>query len=242
MGRKSKATPYRKHFEGGKLNKEIKRCTDSAKLYELWEKFIRIAREERNARLLNNIDIVEQCEKFIKEIEGRIDYKTDMLDIILYKDLLLKIERERGSLYRQGVGGIKSANTKKAKDKKDYSEWTTLNCHTYSTNNLYVDRDGRQYKSKGYMTWIANFPTWQVPPPAEYFKQGIDLFAPLGIEVQLVQKAECDVDNGIKSLLDRLASIWDLPSDNHITSVSICRVDTCTNFEDGEIRFRVFNI
>lgn len=242
MGRKVKETLYRKYFEGGKINKAIKNCTTPSELSELWAEFITIARQERNARLLNNIDIVRQCEKFIKEIEGKIDYRTDMLDIISYKDLLLKIERERGSLYRQGMGGIKSAKTKEAKPKGKYSDWVTLNAHTYSVNSMYDYKYGRPMRSVGYRTWIANFPTWQVPTSTEYSYQGINLSAPLGIELQVIQKEECDVDNGLKSILDRLVAIWGLPNDNHIAYASICKIGTCQRYEDGEIRFRVYNI
>ena len=242
MGRQVKDTLYRRYFEGSLLTNSLKACDNAHEFKVVWGNFIDAARAERKARLLNNSDIVKQCEKFIKEIEGRIDYKTDTLDVILYKDLLLTIERERGSLYRQGVGGLKSAKTKEAKKNSDkYSDWVVLDYHTFSVNAMYDFKYNTWVRSPGYRKWIAKFPADRVPPLEEYAEKGIDLASPLGIEVRVVQKEQCDVDNGLKSIIDRLVDVWGLPDDNHVAYASIEKIGVCDDYEDGKIMFRVYN-
>ncbi len=242
MGRQVKDTLYRRYFEGSLLNNSLRECDNAHAFKSVWENFIDTARAERKARLLNNSDIIKQCEKFIKEIEGRIDYNTDVFEFIQYKDLLLAIEKERGSLYRQGMGGLKSAKTKEEKKKASkYSDWVVLDYHTFSVNAMYEYRYNTWVRSPGYRKWIAKFPADKVPPLEEYAESGIDLTAPIGIEVRVVQKEQCDVDNGLKSIIDRLVDIWGLPNDNHVAYASIEKIGICDDYSDGKIMFRVYD-
>ena len=87
MGRKTKETYYRKYFEGKKLNEALNKARGSYELARLYDDFIENAKKERKARLLNNIDIIKQLDKFISLIEDRVSVDTDILDIISYKDL-----------------------------------------------------------------------------------------------------------------------------------------------------------
>ncbi len=242
MGRQVKDTLYRRYFEGSLLTNSLKECDNAHAFKMVWGNFIDAARSERKARLLNNSDIIKQCDKFIKEIEGRMDSRTDVLDFIQYKDLLLTIERERGSLYRQGVGGLKSAKTKEEKKNSNkYSEWVVLDYHTFSVNAMYDFKYNTWVRSPGYRKWIAKFPADKVPSLEEYTGKGIDLASPMGIEVRVVQKEQCDVDNGLKSIIDRLVDIWGLPDDNHVGYASIEKIGTCEDYADGKIMFRVYN-
>ena len=80
-----------------------------------------------------------------------------------------------------------------------------------------------------------------VPPLEEYSENGIDLTSPIGIEIRVVQKEQCDVDNGLKSILDRLVDIWGLPDDNHVAYASMEKIGICEDYKDGKIMFRVYN-
>ena len=242
MGRQVKDTLYRQHFEGSLLNNKLKICNNSQEFWLLWSNFIDTAKAERKARLLNNIDIVKQCEKFIKEIERHMNCDTDILDFIQYKDLLLTIERERGSLFRQGIGGLKSAKTKEEKKNSNkYSEWVVLDYHTFSVNSMYDFKYNTWVRSPGYRKWIAKFPSDKVPALEEYAENGINLEEPIGIEIRVVQKEQCDVDNGLKSIIDRLVDIWGLPDDNHVAYASMEKIGVCDDYKDGKIIFRVYN-
>lgn len=242
MGRQVKDTLYRRYFEGSLLNNSLKGCDNAQAIKIVWESFIGTARDERKARLLNNSDIIKQCEKFIKEIESRMDYRTDILEFIQYKDLLYTIEKEKGSLYRQGMGGLKSAKTKEEKKNSNkYSDWVVLDYHTFSVNAMYDFKYNTWVRSPGYRKWIAKFPSDKVPPLEEYSENGIDLVSPIGIEVRVIQKEQCDVDNGLKSIIDRLVDIWGLPDDNHVGYASIEKIGICDDYKDGKIMFRVYN-
>ena len=72
MGRKTNEKFYRKYFEGKKLNKVINESRDPFELARLYDDFIENAKKERKARLLNNIDIIKQLDKFISLIEDRV--------------------------------------------------------------------------------------------------------------------------------------------------------------------------
>ena len=91
MGRKTKKTYYRNCFEGKKLNEALNKVRSPYELAILYDDFIKIAKKERKARLLNNVDIIKQLDKFISLIEDGVSVDTDIFDLISYKDLYYKI-------------------------------------------------------------------------------------------------------------------------------------------------------
>ena len=121
MGRRRISTPYREFYAGRKLNNALEQCDNVLDLQCLWRDYIRVARAERRARLLNNKDIIKGCDKFITHIKGLINGDTDLIDVIVFKQLQVDIELEKGKLQRKGYGGIITAQ-KKAQSKK-YSKW-----------------------------------------------------------------------------------------------------------------------
>ena len=115
MGRRRISTPYREFYAGRKLNDALEQCDNVLDLQLLWRDYIRVARAERRARLLNNKDIIRGCDRFIATIKASINGETDLLDIVLLKSLQADIELEQAKLERKGFGGIKTAEKKARK-------------------------------------------------------------------------------------------------------------------------------
>ena len=67
----------------------------------------------------------------------------------------------------------------------------------------------------------------------------IKVSKPFTLEIEVIQKQEADIDNGIKSFIDRLVDIWNLKDDNHIQGVTIKRIGVCEDYSEGLIRFRI---
>ena len=136
-------------------------------------------------------------------------------------------------------GGYKADKTKKSPTFRE-SDWIELDCHTFSVNYHYHYVGGRKVRTEQYNNWINNFPRRQVTPKWKLYQNyGIRVSKPFVIEMEVVQKAESDIDNGIKSFLDMLVDVWDLKDDNHIVGVNIRRIGTCDSFKEGKIRFRL---
>ena len=95
MGRRRISTPYREHYAGRKLNRAINECKCALDLQILWNDYIKVARAERRARLLNNKDIIRGCGLFIANIRASIDGDKELLEIVTLKCLQADIELER---------------------------------------------------------------------------------------------------------------------------------------------------
>ena len=115
MGRRRINTPYREFYAGRKLNEALEQCDNVLDIQLLWRDFIRVARAERKARLINNSEIQLGCDRFIATIKGSINGDTDLLDVVLLKSLQADIELEKAKLERKGYGGIKTAEKKARK-------------------------------------------------------------------------------------------------------------------------------
>ena len=242
MGRPVKNTIYREHFAGKKLNDKLKEATSSTGLRRLYEAYILEAENERNNRLLNNSDIVKQLVKFINVIENKVTVDTDIVDIIMYKDLYFKIKDKIRSLENQGKGGVRASATRKAnKEKATYSDWIELPIHGFSVNFMYsVGKRGRMVRSEAYATWREKFPHELIPSSLSLWSMGVDLEKPVGIEAQFIAKEKFDVDNFSKSLID---AIWENygDDDNQVVETKCTRIGTCDNYSEGLIRFRLYN-
>ena len=243
MGRKTKETYYRKYFEGKKLNEQLNKSINSIELSNLYDDFIENAKKERKARLLNNIDIIKQLDKFISLIEDRVSVDTDILDIISYKDLYYKIKNKQWELEKKANGGNKTAATKRDKaNATKYSEWIEIPLHGFSINFLYsVGKNGRMVRSEAYATWRNKFPHELIPEAEELLEAGIDVYAPIGIEAQFICKDKFDVDNFSKSLIDAIYENYG-DDDNNVCETKCTRIGTCEDYKDGMIRYRMYNI
>ena len=243
MGRPVKNTIYREHFAGKKLNEKLKEVTSSTGLRRLYEAYISEAENERNNRLLNNSDIVKQLVKFINVIENKVTVDTDIVDIIMYKDLYFKIKDKIRSLENQGKGGVRASATRKAnKEKAVYSDWIELPIHGFSVNFMYsVGKRGHMVRSEAYATWREKFPHELIPSSLSLWSMGVDLEKPVGIEAQFIAKEKFDVDNFSKSLID---AIWENygDDDNQVVETKCTRIGTCDNYSEGLIRFRLYNV
>ena len=243
MGRKTKETYYRKYFEGKKLNEALNKARSSYELATLYDDFIEDAKKERKARLLNNIDIIKQLDKFISLIEDRVSVDTDILDIISYKDLYYKIKNKQWELEKKANGGNKTAATKRDKANAiKYSEWIEIPLHGFSINFMYsVGKKGRMVRSEAYATWRNKFPHELIPEAEELVEAGIDVYAPIGIEAQFICKDKFDVDNFSKSLIDAIYENYG-DDDNNVCETKCTRIGTCEEYKDGMIRYRMYNI
>ena len=243
MGRKTKETYYRKYFEGKKLNEALNKARSSYELATLYDDFIENAKKERKARLLNNIDIIKQLDKFISLIEDRVSVDTDILDIISYKDLYYKIKNKQWELEKKANGGNKTAATKRDKaNATKYSEWIEIPLHGFSINFMYsVGKKGRMVRSEAYATWRNKFPHELIPEAEELLEAGIDVYAPIGIEAQFICKDKFDVDNFSKSLIDAIYENYG-DDDNNVCETKCTRIGTCEDYKDGMIRYRMYNI
>ena len=243
MGRKTKETYYRKYFEGKKLNEALNKARGSYELATLYDDFIENAKKERKARLLNNIDIIKQLDKFISLIEDRVSVDTDILDIISYKDLYYKIKNKQWELEKKANGGNKTAATKRDKaNAVKYSEWIEIPLHGFSINFMYsVGKKGRMVRSEAYATWRNKFPHELIPEAEELLEYGIDVYAPIGIEAQFICKDKFDVDNFSKSLIDAIYENYG-DDDNNVCETKCTRIGTCEEYKDGMIRYRMYNI
>ena len=243
MGRPVKNTIYRERFAGKKLNYFINKMETAQELAFLYSEFISAAEEERNNRLLNNSDIVKQLLKFINVIENKVTVDTDIVDIIMYKDLYFKIKDKIRSLENQGKGGVRASATRKAnKEKAVYSDWIELPIHGFSTNFLYsVGKRGKMVRSEAYATWREKFPHELIPSSLSLWSMGVDIDKPLGIEAQFVAKEKFDVDNFSKSLIDAIFENFG-DDDNLVQETKCTRIGTCEHYSEGLIRFRLYNI
>ena len=217
MGRRRINTPYREFYAGRKLNNAINECKCALDLQCLWRDYIRVARAERRARLLNNKDIIKGCDKFITHIKGLINGDTDLIDVIVLKQLQVDIELEKGKLQRKGYGGIITAQ-KKALNKK-YSKWYDVHTHGFSVNYMYSNKQRRLVRSDSYNRWRDSFPYDETPDEFELLEQGVDIEKPLGIELEFIAKAEFDVDNFSKSFIDTIFG----DVDDNIVHETVCR-------------------
>ena len=243
MGRPVKNTYYRETFAGKRLSEHLRKNNNAIELSNLYELFISTAEEERNNRLLNNSDIVKQLVKFVNVIENKVTVDTDIVDIIMYKDLYFKIKDKIRSLENQGKGGVRASATRKAnKEKAVYSDWIELPIHGFSTNFLYsVGKHGKMVRSEAYATWREKFPHELIPSSLSLWSMGVDIDKPLGIEAQFVAKEKFDVDNFSKSLIDAIFENFG-DDDNLVQETKCTRIGTCEHYSEGLIRFRLYNV
>ena len=252
-GRPVKNTEYREIFAGRKLNKILDECEGAVQIRDWYNLFIVTAEKERNSRLLNNSDIIKQLNKFVDLIEERTDINTDILDIIVYKELLFRIKDKIGKLERQGNGGTKASKTRKTnklapvvkKDDTVYSDWVELNYHTFSVNYQYDYIDGRKIRSRAYQNWLGGFPTAFCPDEIDLLMEGVDVHKPVGISIEVICMPQFDCDNFTKSLIDviysRVFSEEGL-NDNLVWESRIKKIGECKDYSEGVIRYRFYNI
>ena len=243
MGRPTKDTYYRQYFEGRKLNKLLCEAKNAHELTSLYNDFIEKAEHERKARLLNNSDIIKQLAKFINLIEDKGLIDTDILEIISYKDLYYKIKDKIYKLEKKGNGGLAAASSRKENaNKVTYSDWIELPIHGFSTNFLYsISKNNKMVRSEAYATWREKFPHELIPSFSSFLAMGIDIEKPLGIEAQFVAKEKFDVDNFSKSLIDAIFENFD-DDDNQVQETKCTRIGTCDSYNEGLIRFRLYNV
>ena len=237
MGRRRIVTPYRELYAGRKLNKAINECKCALDLQILWNDYIKVARAERRARLLNNKDIIRGCDRFIANIRASINGDKELLEIVTLKCLQADIELEQNKLSRKMIGGNITAQ-KKALNKK-YSKWYNVHTHGFSVNYMYSNKQGRLVRSDAYNRWRDSFPYDETPDEYELLEQGVDIEKPLGIELEFIAKAEFDVDNFSKSFIDTIFG----DVDDNIVHETVCRrIGTCDWYHDGIIRVRFYNV
>ena len=237
MGRPRISTKYRELYAGRKLNKAINECKCALDLQCLWNDYIKVARAERRARLLNNKDIIRGCGLFIANIRASINGDKELLEIVTLKCLQADIELEQNKLSRKMIGGNITAQ-KKAQSKK-YSKWYEVHTHGFSVNYMYSNKQGKVVRSDAYNRWIDSFPYDETPDEFELLEQGVDIEKPLGIELEFIAKAEFDVDNFSKSFIDTIFG----DVDDNIVHETVCRrIGTCDWYHDGMIRVRFYNV
>ena len=243
-GRPVKNTEYREYFAGRKLGKQIEKCNNAYELNNLWEQYISTAELERNARLINNEDIVVGCIEFIKKIDSVCDFSLDTAQFTTYKELRNKIEIKKLNLLIQGRGGKKASRTRKVnKEKRTYSDWIVIPVHGFSVNYMYtVGNNGKMVRSNAYNNWRKNFPHELIPTDMELWQEyGIYMDSDLGLEMEFIAKEEFDVDNFSKALIDVLWQNFG-NDDNNVIETKCTRIGTCDSYDKGLIRFRVYNI
>ena len=243
-GRPRKTTEYREVFAGKKLGKQIEKCNNAYELNNLWEQYISTAELERNARLINNEDIVIGCIEFIKKIDSVCDFSLDTAQFTTYKELRNKVEIKKLNLLIQGRGGKKASRTRKTnKEKRTYSDWIVIPVHGFSVNYMYtVGNNGKMVRSNAYNNWRKNFPHELVPTDMELWQEyGIYMDSDFGLEMEFIAKEEFDVDNFSKALIDVLWQNFG-NDDNNVIETKCTRIGTCDSYDKGLIRFRVYNI
>ena len=243
-GRPRKTTEYREIFAGKKLGKQIEKCNNAYELNNLWEQYISTAELERNARLINNDEIVEGCILFMKKIDSVCDFSLDTAQFTTYKELRNKVEIKKLNLLIQGRGGKKASISRRVnKEKRNYSDWIVIPVHGFSVNYMYsVGNNGKMVRSNAYNNWRKNFPHELVPTDMELWQEyGIYMDSDLGLEMEFIAKEEFDVDNFSKALIDVLWQNFG-NDDNNVIETKCTRIGTCDSYDKGLIRFRVYNI
>lgn len=243
-GRPRKTTEYREVFAGKKLGKQIEKCNNAYELNNLWEQYISTAELERNARLINNDEIVEGCILFMKKIDSVCDFNLDTAQFTVYKELRNKVEIKKLNLLIQGRGGKKASISRRVnKEKRNYSDWIVIPVHGFSINYMYtVGNNGKMVRSNAYNNWRKNFPHELVPTDMELWQEyGIYMDSDLGLEMEFIAKEEFDVDNFSKALIDVLWQNFG-NDDNNVIETKCTRIGTCDSYDKGLIRFRVYNI
>ena len=243
-GRPRKTTEYREVFAGKKLGKQIEKCNNAYELNNLWEQYISTAELERNARLINNDEIVEGCILFMKKIDSVCDFNLDTAQFTVYKELRNKVEIKKLNLLIQGRGGKKASISRSVnKEKRTSSDWIVIPVHGFSVNYMYtVGNNGKMVRSNAYNNWRKNFPHELVPTDMELWQEyGIYMDSDLGLEMEFIAKEEFDVDNFSKALIDVLWQNFG-NDDNNVIETKCTRIGTCDSYDKGLIRFRVYNI
>lgn len=241
-----KETEYRMNFANGKLTKKLKECSNSVEMYMLYIEWKRVAHQEsRVFRLINCDTVIKDLNTFIRYYKKAIKNSNDIVETANLMVTLQEIEKYKTKKVNKSRGGHQADETKKKEIVEEvvWSNWCEIDYHTFSVNFQYSYVYGKKVRSLAYQEWIENFPRRQVPNKFKIHQEyGIRVDRPLEIEIEVIQKANVDVDNGIKSFIDMLVEIWSLPSDNHIQSIGIKRIGVAESYEEGLIRFRVRNL
>ena len=241
-----KETEYRMNFANGKLTKKLKECSNSVEMYMLYIEWKRVAHQEsRVFRLINCDTVIKDLNTFIRYYKKAIKNSNDIIETANLMVTLQEIEIYKTKKVNKSRGGHQADKTKKEPIVEEvvWSDWCEIDYHTFSVNFQYSYVYGKKVRSLAYQEWIENFPRRQVPNKFKIHQEyGIRVDRPLEIEIQVIQKINVDVDNGIKSFIDMLVEIWSLPSDNHIQSIGIKRIGVAESYEEGLIRFRVRNL
>ena len=233
-------TRYRERFANGGLKKELDRLENSIGLYMLVADYKEISHEEsRTFRLLGAEDIIKDYKQIIRYTKKQIKNTDNINELLNYKCILEQLERELEKKVNKSRGGYKADKTKKTPVVK-VSDWIELDCHPFSVNYQYTYAYGRKVRTDAYNSWIINFPKEQVTPRWKMQQlYDIKVSKPFTLEIEVIQRQEADIDNGIKSFIDRLVDIWNLKDDNHIQGVTIKRIGVCEDYSEGLIRFRI---
>lgn len=235
-----KNTRYRSRFANGGLKKELDRLENSIGLYMLVAEYKDISHEEsRIFRLINCDTVIKDYKQIIRYTKKKIKNEDNINELLNYKCILEQLEKELEKKINKSKGGYKAQVTKEAPIVK-VSDWIEIDVHTFSVNYQYTYAYGRRVRTDAYNSWIINFPKEQVPHRWKMQQlYDIKVNKPFMIEMEVIQRAESDIDNGIKSFIDRLVDIWNLKDDNHIQGVTIKRIGVCEDYSEGLIRFRI---
>lgn len=119
------------------------------------------------------------------------------------------------------------------------NEFVCVDCHSFTHNYMYEQKFGRTTRSDSYNAWIYHFPKDQVPD-MDYWE--VDWDKPVEMFINYSAKAEMDIRNLDKAIIDMIIGrIYGL-DDNIVDSVSSRRVATVDNYQDGKISFFIRNI
>ena len=252
-------TDYRERYSDGKLKQVLNECTNSIELWGVYTDWKRCSHQEsREYRLINADTVLKDINIFIRHYKKLMKETDDMIELANLLMGLSLIAKEKTKKQNKRKGGFKTKETKDKKfeesidcelgldevDSKPMSDWIELSIHPMSVNYMYQYIGGKRVRSSVYENWKRNFPYNDIPTKYElHEKYGIELWKPLGLDVDVVTVPNMDLDNCLKSFIDTLfTDCWGLDDDNGVAKIDIMRVGTCDDYSEGVIKFRIYNV
>lgn len=246
---KEDAIEFEKKFGKYRIRKTF---TNSKNVLEDYKQFLDLSKVEWKSKRLNNVDRVKLSNIIAGAIQDRINNNVLGMkpsEILQLQELISDIKTDIIKLSNKKNGGDKTARTKKINKLQKQidslnsapgeNDFITLDTHGFSNNYQYRYCEGGTYKTEAYKKWIKYFPRHQVPSIDHW---ELDLDKPVEVFINYIAKADLDIRNLDKALLDQLFTRIYKVDDNIVHSVHSQRVGVVDSFEDGQVSIHIRNI
>jgi prophage antirepressor-like protein len=211
-----------------------------------------LSKSECASKRIDNNDRINRCNIIIDVLESKLSTNMATMrgsEMLSLRETINEIKDDIIILANRKHGGIKSHQTMKLKalkqelelEKPSDDKYISLNIHGFSHNamfvaaNDYITGQPRFIKSNKYMEWINQFPVQEL----DAFKN-LDFTKPIYFYAKYTMKENFDASNFIKTLLDRVASYFNV--DDRLFIVKSQDIEGyCDDYKDGKIKLFLRN-